>query len=870
MNNEVHLMDSLQSIVFSPVAFDACGFLIGCALKSLVIVAVALTVAGALRKHSAAARHLVWLLAMVCLLMLPLLALCRPRLPQQVVNPLTVRSSVPAWAPATMAFPNQEAPLTYREISITGPSRTTPSISVRPSGASAQSRLVSHKALQINPSPSPSIQGSTEPIPVWPAVFWLAALWLPGVALLLGRLAACLILAVRLTGNCMPLADGLLWNIAQVARRRIGYKGRLRLAMGDWNGTPAVPMTIGVFCPTVLLPAEAIDWPQDRIEVSILHEVAHIRRRDWAWQVLASAACAVFWFNPLVWFAASRLRAESEAACDDLVLLSGAPAADYAGHLLEIARVLSRRRPSVPTAVAAVSRPQIEVRLKAILDRARRRRPLNTRARAICLLLASLILLPVGLMKWESRASAHVAPQVARLALGFANTPKLAFEKALNPLAQHDRRAQPILVLNQKGNSTMPVTHALVLNPKIGKTVAALASFALMASPNVALAQSAQAIPPTAPPSPAVSLPDSNPPSAPNTPAAPVAMPVPAPDPSKSSPASPAAPVAQPAPASSPFGTMMPGTMAALPQSSAKDPTEPSGQSLPAPAAPGALQWNFATPGYYPPAGMGAMPGGVTIDGTHYFDVTPQTDAQGHQVFSIDTGPEGEPINILLGVLCQAAGVSYTVSPDVHGTVSVYLKSVSLEAALRAILEASDPPLTYSVAVGVYHFRAKADPGSGDAALPQTKVSLDLDTASLNDAIKQLFDTAHASYTMDSAGATTVAFGTAHFTESQSAVTLHLHNVSFGAALHALLNTTSPALTYSVKDGIVYIKPADTTVTWQDLGQAASPYEIVQPDDPGQATPSYKVEQPYVYKPEDWKPLAIQHGEQSAPSTPAQ
>src|SRR5262249_36021872 len=47
--------------------------------------------------------------------------------------------------------------------------------------------------------------------------------------------------------------------------------------------------------------------------------------------------CAVYWFNPLVWFAAWRLRVERELACDDHVLEAGAKASDYASHLVEIA-----------------------------------------------------------------------------------------------------------------------------------------------------------------------------------------------------------------------------------------------------------------------------------------------------------------------------------------------------------------------------------------------------------------------------------------------------------------------------------------------------------------------------------------------------
>ena len=110
------------------------------------------------------------------------------------------------------------------------------------------------------------------------------------------------------------------------------------------------------------------------MRVVLLHELAHIRRRDCLVHCLAQAALALHWCNPMMWMALARLRAERERACDDLVLVAGTRGSDYAEHLLDIARQFRRQRMGV--AAVAMARPsELEGRLLAILDPLRSRRP---------------------------------------------------------------------------------------------------------------------------------------------------------------------------------------------------------------------------------------------------------------------------------------------------------------------------------------------------------------------------------------------------------------------------------------------------------------------------------------------------------------
>ena len=73
---------------------------------------------------------------------------------------------------------------------------------------------------------------------------------------------------------------------------------------------------VGVFRPYIALPLSAS--PQDVIHV-LTHEICHIKNKDHLWGILRLLCCAIHWFNPLVWIAASMSRTDSELRCDDRV-----------------------------------------------------------------------------------------------------------------------------------------------------------------------------------------------------------------------------------------------------------------------------------------------------------------------------------------------------------------------------------------------------------------------------------------------------------------------------------------------------------------------------------------------------------------------
>jgi TonB family protein len=213
-----------------------------------------------------------------------------------------------------------------------------------------------------------------------------AILWIVGVVANIGLL---LLGASRLrteASRARAAATGRLTEITSNICRAYGLRRRVSLLQ---TAHPTLLVTWGVLRPKVMVPFSAEGWPDDRLRVVMSHELAHVRRGDWLWQMAAELARAVFWFNPLLWIACRRIRQESERACDDEVLRLGVKGHDYAAHLVELATAFNARRRlwRVGIPAPAIAGPShFERRITAMLNGGLNRNPLTRVARALIVL----------------------------------------------------------------------------------------------------------------------------------------------------------------------------------------------------------------------------------------------------------------------------------------------------------------------------------------------------------------------------------------------------------------------------------------------------------------------------------------------------
>lgn len=336
-------------MILEPVA----GILLEVAIKSTILLAVAWVATLAARRSSAAIRHLIWTAAFGAIIVLPF----SMALPVRwcLVAP---QSAVHREEPSSREMPGDVSHLP-----------------VAPAG------LPTPQTPVVTPEP----RDFTGPV----VLAGLSGIALFGVQLVCG---AVLLVRVRACADRVPRKSQ--WGPAHDLLR-----STLEI--------PVSAMTWGLVRPIVMLPRISYSWPEEKLEAVVLHELAHVRRFDFAANLLASVACALYWFNPIVWLCARALRGEAESAADDLVLRSGIKSSTYADILLDVAAEIGKARRGQPAlGVSLMKRTKIERRVRSILSPTARRRCAGRWDAVLASATAILLLVPL--------AAAQVAPSAPK------------------------------------------------------------------------------------------------------------------------------------------------------------------------------------------------------------------------------------------------------------------------------------------------------------------------------------------------------------------------------------------------------------------------------------------------------------------------
>lgn len=368
-------------------------------------------------------------------------------------------------ASATAAFPNDVLSLSETPIDEFSATATAP-LDVRTANGPAADRAITVRLPE------------TLPVDRLSLIALLVALSVG--AFRLGRIAVGIAMCRQIRHEAVPVEESVERRLT--AWRQVWPFGRI--AELHVSGRVRQPMVLGYRTPLVLLPlgfAERL--PDEALDHVVLHELAHVRRRD-DWAVLAQrvveAVCA---FNPVVGWIGRRLELEREAASDEWVVAVTGQPKSYARSLLKLAEL--RLAPSGLAIAPAVltRRSQLSARIDRLLNRARGRRfatAAATTVAAATLALCALFVPIVGLSnaraqletpKDPSQESAAVAPiRLAELPLNVDTSDWQAYSeasKALDDTGRDDPEARRI------ASAALGVRPgvAIVMDPQTGRVL---------------------------------------------------------------------------------------------------------------------------------------------------------------------------------------------------------------------------------------------------------------------------------------------------------------------------------------------------------------------------------------------------------------
>lgn len=220
---------------------------------------------------------------------------------------------------------------------------------------------------------------------LWPALAW-ALLWFAGAVAMAWRLVDDARRIARL--RCRPAPAAWVDTVRRLAWHRAGS-----IVPQVYVANVETPQVVGLWRPVLLAPRGLPhSLPAGEWEAVLLHELAHVQRRDFGWNLLQRLVLAMLWFHPAAWRLYRHVSREREACCDDLAVRHGASATALAGALVRLAE--NHARPI--TGMSISSQGDLGTRVHRLLGLAPRLPPLRWRAAATAVSACCLLALGAG------------------------------------------------------------------------------------------------------------------------------------------------------------------------------------------------------------------------------------------------------------------------------------------------------------------------------------------------------------------------------------------------------------------------------------------------------------------------------------------
>lgn len=202
------------------------------------------------------------------------------------------------------------------------------------------------------------------------AIPWLSIIWVAASAFLILRLPASYFSLRKLKTNA---------SLIPLPAKTLGRSARVLVSKNI-----KTPIAVGFLHPAIIVPTHLADQlSADELDRVLIHEYAHLARRDDWMHLLGRVIQSILWFHPLAWFILRQISLERELACDDWVVHRTGDARAYAATLLKLSELrLAGRQPALASGILG-RKPDLSRRIEKLMRIGRKFAPSLSRARLV-------------------------------------------------------------------------------------------------------------------------------------------------------------------------------------------------------------------------------------------------------------------------------------------------------------------------------------------------------------------------------------------------------------------------------------------------------------------------------------------------------
>lgn len=237
-------------------------------------------------------------------------------------------------------------------------------------------------------------------------IYLIVTIWVMGVALFILKLLGGISYVYYLRSRLNFPADEYWLDMVETLGEKAGVKRGMELVE---SALVRSPLVVGHLKPMILFPIGAINkLNTQEVEAILAHEIAHVLRNDYIFNIIQSVIEALFYFHPAVWWISANIRTERENSCDDVAIALCGNSMTYAKALVSVQEIAHFGSPQMAMAFAGHRKNQLLFRVQRILKQPHNKTNVMEKLIATCLLLVMMVALSFGGNSWNSNFNAEI------------------------------------------------------------------------------------------------------------------------------------------------------------------------------------------------------------------------------------------------------------------------------------------------------------------------------------------------------------------------------------------------------------------------------------------------------------------------------